>query len=87
MNRTFEGILRDLRRSSITAGAQVIGEGVVRIWIGDQVNGVKASTIIAPDTPYRGTNWLGAPGGIRWLHEAAVRLYPNSPYARSHLAQ
>jgi hypothetical protein len=87
MTQTFEGILRDLRKSCITAGAQVIGDGVVRVWIGDQIIGVKASTIIASDNLSQGTNWLGASRAIRWLHDAAVRLYPDSPYTRSHSAR
>jgi hypothetical protein len=84
MAHTLEHILRELSDSCIMAGAEVLAEGALRLWIGDQARGVRAQTVIGSPNVYGATNWSKSPAALRWLHETAVRLYPESPYASAH---
>jgi hypothetical protein len=76
---TLEGVLRDLHDSQIDAGIETLFSGDVRVWLGDEMNRTIAETIV------RGGNkkWPGL-GAAHWLHETALRLFPDSPYAKRH---
>jgi hypothetical protein len=75
---SLETVLKDLHESEINAGLQTFHPDGLRIWIGDQLNGLTASAHMA-----RGDRgWLVDGTIARWLHEKAVALYPDSDYAR-----
>jgi hypothetical protein len=62
-------VLRELHDSQIIAGLQTLSYGGVRLWLGDAMNATIAATTIDV---------------ARWLHETALRHFPDSKYARSH---
>jgi hypothetical protein len=81
----LERVLQQLHDSEINAGVQTFYDAGMRVWIGDEANGIQAETTI---------NWTGNfadprkwPEGVTaasWLHEVALRLYPDSKYAKAH---
>ena len=72
-------VLRELHDSQIIAGLQTLSFGGVRLWLGDAMN----ATIAATTIERTGGKWVE--GDVaRWLHETALRLFPDSPYAKEH---
>jgi hypothetical protein len=79
----LEEVLKRLHDSEINAGIQTFFDGGLRAWIGDPLNGRVASAAVSRDD----VAW-GIDGSIaRWLHEAALALYPDSHYAKAHRGQ
>lgn len=79
MPRTLESVLRRLQESEIVAGAEFQTDGRLRLWIGPPGD-IKAETTIG------GSGLEGralSDAGALWLHQAAVRFYPASRYAKS----
>jgi hypothetical protein len=52
----------------------------VRVWIGDELNGLDAEAALAR----KDAAWTDDASLAHWLHETALRLYPDSDYARRH---
>ena len=56
------------------------------VWIGDERNGIQSETTLnrtgagfaAP------RKWPNGVTAASWLHEVAIRLYPDSKYANEH---
>lgn len=66
-------VIRRLYASEINCGLQTFWDGGLEAWIGDEMNGRRASE----------TFGLGDLGEVAtWLHDEALRLYPQSRYAR-----
>jgi hypothetical protein len=56
----------------------------MRVWIGDEINGIQAETTINRTAAAR-LKWPeGGVTAASWLHEAVLRLYPDSKYAKEH---
>jgi hypothetical protein len=55
----------------------------VRVWIGDEANGIQAETTINHTRAAR-PKWPEGLTAASWLHETALRLYPDSRYAKEH---
>ena len=64
----------------INAGLQTFAFDDFRVWIGDELNGYTATARITPDDPA----WSDDTAIAHWLHETAIRLYPDSDYAKVH---
>jgi hypothetical protein len=64
--------------SEINAGLQTFAFDIVRVWIGDELNGFTAQAELTPRNPARGDDAAIA----HWLHETAIGLYPQSEYAK-----
>jgi hypothetical protein len=82
----LERILQQLHDSEINAGVQTFCDTGMRVWIGDAANGIQSETTInrtgagfaAP------RKWPEGVTAASWLHEVALRLYPDSKYAKEH---
>jgi hypothetical protein len=82
----LERILQQLHDSEINAGVQTFFDAGMRVWIGDESNGIQSETTInrtgagfaAP------REWPNGVTAASWLHEVAIRLYPDSKYAKEH---
>ena len=79
----LEHILRQLHDSGINAGVQMFYDAGMRIWIGDEINGIQAETAINRTRAAR-HKWPEGLSAASWLHEVALRLYPDSKYAKAH---
>jgi hypothetical protein len=55
----------------------------MRVWIGDELNGIRDETTINRTAAAR-LKWPEGFTAASWLHEAALRLYPDSKYAKEH---
>lgn len=75
---SLETVLKDLHDSEINAGVQTFHPAGLRVWIGDQMNGLEVSAHIGPGDG----GWLNDGTAALWLHEAAVKLHPTSEYAK-----
>lgn len=73
MERTLFLLLRVLNHSGITAAARMPNAAAIEVWLGDAENGVRRSAVF----PRRELS-----KAIAWLSEHAVRLYPDSDFAR-----
>jgi hypothetical protein len=73
----LEQILQQLHASEINAGVQMFYDTGMRVWIGDEANGVRdeMTTNRIGDSPRKWPEWFSA---ASWLHEAAQGLYPDS---------
>jgi hypothetical protein len=76
----LEHILQQLHDSEINAGVYDAG---MRVWIGDEANGIQAETTINRTAAAR-LKWSEGLTAASWLHETALQLYPDSKYAKSH---
>ena len=76
--RSLQRVLCELLESEINAGLQTFAFGFMRVWIGDELNGFDAVAEIKPEEPA----WSDNAAIAHWLHETAIRLYPESEYAR-----
>jgi hypothetical protein len=74
---SLETVLKDLLDSEINAGAQTSHPAGLRIWIGDQLNGLSVSARISPND----AGWLADGTVALWLHETALKEMPASEYA------
>jgi hypothetical protein len=90
---SLECVLRDLHDGKINAGAgisigiQTLYDMGMAVWIGDRLTGMKESTIITPNGTRGVRRWPEEDAAARWLHETALRLFPDSPYAKEHNAE
>ena len=82
----LEHILHQLHDSEINAGVQTFYDAGMRVWIGDEINGMRAETAINRTRAAR-LKWPEGLTAASWLHETALRLYPNSKYAKAHSAE
>ena len=79
----LEHILRQLHDSEINAGVQTFYDAGMRVWIGDEANSIQAETTINRTAAAR-LKWLEGLTAASWLHETALRLHPDSKYAKQH---
>jgi hypothetical protein len=79
----WEGVLQQLHDSEINAGVQAFYDAGMRVWIGDESNGIHAETTINRTAAAR-LKWPEGLTAASWLHETALRLYPNSKYAEEY---
>ena len=78
--RSLQRVLCGLLDGEINAGLQTFAFDDFRVWIGDELNGYTATARITPDDPA----WSDDTAIAHWLHETAIRLYPDSDYAKVH---
>lgn len=64
-------VMPALYASEINCGIQSFWDGEWQAWIGDEMNGIKMEDFNIPFDD------LG-----EWLHESALRCYPESDYAK-----
>jgi hypothetical protein len=79
----LEHILQQLHDSEINARVQTFYDAGMRVGIGDETNGIKAETTINR-TPAARLKWPEGFTAASWLHGTALRLFPDSPYAKEH---
>ena len=80
---TLERVLQQLHDSEINTGVQTFYDAGMRVWIGDELNGIQAETTINRTAAAR-LKWPDGLTAAGWLHETALRLYPDSKYAKEH---
>jgi hypothetical protein len=81
----LEGVLHQLHDSEINAGVQTFYDTGMKIWIGDQANGIRAETTINRAGSFADPRkWPKGVTAASWLHEVALRLFPDSRYAKEH---
>jgi hypothetical protein len=78
----LESVLQQLHDSEINAGVQTFYDAGMRVWIGDEVNGIQAETTINRTAAAR-LKWPEGFTAASWLHETALRLYPERAASRS----
>ena len=78
--RSLQRVLCELLESEINAGLQTFAFGIVRVWIGDELNGVEAQAELTPRNPAWGDDAAIA----QWLHGTALKLYPQSDYGKRY---
>jgi len=78
--RSLQRVLCGLLDGEINAGLQAFAFDDFRVWIGDELNGYTATARITPDDPV----WSDDTAIAHWLHDTAIRLYPESDYAKVH---
>jgi hypothetical protein len=78
----LEHILQQLHDSEINAGVQTFYDAGMRVWIGDEANGLHAETVI--NRTAADLKWPEGLSAASWLHETALRLFPDSSYAKEH---
>ena len=79
----LERVLQALHDSEINAGVQTFFDAGMRVWIGDEVNGIQAETVFTRMGSTERT-WPEGLTAASWLYETALRLYPYSKYAKEH---
>jgi hypothetical protein len=80
---TLERVLQKLHDSEINAGVQTFYDAGMRVWIGDEANGIQAEKTINRTRAAR-LKWPEGLTVASWQHETALRLYPDSKYAKEH---
>ena len=84
--RDFTTVLSELYDSEINAGVSSFWDDGFTVWLGDRMNGLKAERQFrAGDerTPEAFANWATLwSAAADWLHDEAVKHYPNSLYAK-----
>lgn len=73
---TLTDIMGALYSSEINCGMQSFWDGGFDVWIGDELNGKREIS-----SGYYPSMFSEA---MNWLHDAALRHYPNSAYAVLH---
>ena len=82
---TLEQVLQRRHDSEINAGVQTFYDAGMRIWIGDKLNGIQSERTINRTGNFADPRkWPEGVTAASWLHETALRLYPDSKYAKSH---
>jgi hypothetical protein len=79
----LDRVLQALHDSEINAGVQTFFDAGMRVWIGDEVNGIQAETVFTRMGSTERT-WPEGLTAASWLYETALRLYPDSKYAKEH---
>jgi hypothetical protein len=79
----LEHVLQQLHDSEINAGVQTFYDAGMRVWIGDEMNGIQAETTINRTAAAR-LKWPEGPSAASRLHETALRLYPDSRHGPEH---
>jgi hypothetical protein len=79
----LERVLQQLHDSEINAGVQTFFDAGMKIWIGDEMNGIQAETVINRTRAAR-LKWPEGLSAANWLHETALHMYPASKYAKEH---
>jgi hypothetical protein len=72
----LERVLQALHDSEINAGVQTFFDAGMRVWIGDEVNGIQAETVFTRMGSTERT-WPEGLTAASWLYETALRLYPD----------
>jgi hypothetical protein len=75
----LERVMQQLHDSEINAGVETFYDAGMRVWLGDTINGIQAETSIKPT----GQQWPADVTAASWLHAVALRLYPQSNYAKA----
>ena len=75
----LERVMRQLHDSEINAGVETFYDAGMRVWLGDTINGIQAETSIKPTDQ----QWPADVTAASWLHAVALRLYPQSNYAKA----
>lgn len=78
--RSLDRMIAALHDSDINVGMQSFCWCGFRVWIGDTLNGIKAEALVDS----RDQAWMTDGSIAQWLHECAIRLYPDSAYASAH---
>jgi hypothetical protein len=71
--------MQQLHDSEINAGVETFYNAGMRVWLGDRFNGIKAEISI-DRTDHQ---WPAGVSAASWLHSVALRLYPESNYAKA----
>ena len=79
----LDRVLQALYDSEINAGVQTFFDAGMRVWIGDEMNGIRAQTVINRTAAAR-LKWPEGLTAASWLHETALHMYPASKYAKEH---
>src|SRR5260370_3407486 len=82
----LERVLQQLHDSEINAGVQTFYDAGMRVWIGDELNGIEAETTINRTAAAR-LKWPDGLTAAGWLHETALPLYPHSQNSKEHTPQ
>ena len=77
----LERILPQLNDSEINAGVQTFYDAGMRVWIGDEANGIQAEATINRTAAAR-LKWPEGLTAASWLPKTALRLYLDSKYAQ-----
>ena len=78
--RSLQQVLCELLDSEINVGLQTFAFDSFRVWFGDELNGIHVQAELKRGDPA----WADDGAIAHWLHETAIRLYPESDYARAH---
>ena len=73
----LETVVRWLHDSDIRVGIQTYDEGM-QVWISDRLHRVREERLFDRS---RAASWREDSVAL-WLHQAALRLFPDNPYAR-----
>jgi hypothetical protein len=76
---SLEKVIQALHDSEINAGLQTFAYSGLRAWIGDERNGMRAAGDLDPGKAHQ---WAGDGAVALWFHRAALRLFPDSAYAK-----
>ena len=80
---SLECVLQQLHDSEINAGVQTFYDAGMRAWIGDEINGIQAETVFnRMGSLAASRRWPERVTAASWLHKTALRLYPESKYAK-----
>jgi len=77
--RNLQRVICDLLASEINAGLQTFAFDILRVWLGDELNGFDAVAEIQSEDPA----WSDDVAIAHWLHETAIKHYPTSDYAKA----
>ena len=81
----LERVLKQLHDSEINAGVQTFYDTGMRTWIGDEAYGTQSETTIDRTGSFAAPRkWPDGVTAASWLHEVALRLHPDSKYAKEH---
>jgi hypothetical protein len=81
----LERILQQLHDSEINAGVQTFYDAGMRVWIGDESNGIQSETTINRTGTFAAPRkWPEGVTAASWPHEVALRQYPDSKYAKEY---
>ena len=75
--RSLDQVVAALHDGEINVGMQSFCFCGMRVWIGDPLNGIQAEAAFGP----KDKAWMTDGSIAEWLHETALRLYPDSAYA------
>jgi hypothetical protein len=79
----LEHMLQQHHGSEINAGVQTFYDAGMRVWIGDEYNGIQAEAVFKRMGSLAGPRtWPERVTAASWLHQTALRLYPDGRYAK-----